>query len=354
MDVYRYATFFLFLWKNSNSIQGSDLASSGLPNGVSLLEGQACGMHDNVLGIENSISSLEECTGLCQDDDDCKYATFYGQNSFPFSETCIMFRSCDDIVDCVDCTTEDSTCKEVSCTTSVGVESRIGDNLVSFIPDLEDENECRTQCRNNSDCLFFTYHDLHDLSFSRACFLLSSLKAPIKTCHNCKTGPKTCDYTCSLLHEDGGSMKSLKLTEPDIVNNVTAVSLGTSCQLSVVIVGGGGHGNNGAAGGSGYVWWNVTSIVGVLNFEATVGNGMEFTTVTVDQQEWLKVAPGRDGLTYDGGDGYSGGGGSGFDGDGRGGYDGSDGGNSYGHDHNGGTGSGIDVRTIPAGVFSLS
>ena len=118
-----------------------------------------------------------------------------------------------------------------------------------------------------------------------------------------------------------------------------------------MIVGGGGHGDNGAAGGSGYVWWNVTSIIGTLNLEATVGDGMEFTTVTVNQKEWIKVAPGGNGNTYNGGAGYSGGGASDFHADARGGSDGGNGGSTNGG--NGGRGSGIDVRTIPSGGFVL-
>ena len=57
-----------------------------------------------------------------------------------------------------------------------------------------------------------------------------------------------------------------------------------------MVVGGGGHGDNGAAGGSGYVWWNLTGITGTVNLEATVGGGMEFTTVQCcnEDQKWTE------------------------------------------------------------------
>ena len=119
--------YYILLWLILYIVSCSDLTGSGLPNGVCLLENQACGMHDNVVSIVNSINSLDQCTELCQDEDSCTFVTFYGENSFPFSQTCIMFSSCDDIVVCDDCTTEDSTCKEVSCTTSESLDSRIGD-----------------------------------------------------------------------------------------------------------------------------------------------------------------------------------------------------------------------------------
>ena len=120
-----------------------------------------------------------------------------------------------------------------------------------------------------------------------------------------------------------------------------------------MVVGGGGHGYNGAAGGSGFIGGNATNITGSILLDAKVGGGMEETIVMVGQDEWIKVAPGGNGLTYNGGKGYSGGGGSGFSGDGRGGTNGGDGfpGSSS---NSGGKGSGINVANIPAGAFTLT
>ena len=349
--------FIIFIWLNLcvRGSKSSHFISSGLPGGVCLLEDQACGMHDNVVAIINNINNLEECTHLCQDEVNCNFVTFYGQTSFPFSDTCIMFSSCDDLVDCVDCISEDSTCKEVSCTASEMLESKIDDNLVSFIPDLPEEKDCRRKCRDNSECLFFTYHDLQDSSFPGACFLLKTLKAPLKSCSHCRTGPKTCEFVCSLLHQDGRILTSLQLTEPASPVNVTAVSLGISCQLSVVAVGGGGQAGNSGGAGSGRVEWNVFDIgenVTMMRFEAVVAGGMESSTVFGAGGNVVGKA-GSDSIGVTGGSGYSGGGASSYSaGVARGGSDGGNGGSL--HRNSGGSGSGINVRTIPAGAFTLT
>ena len=136
---------------------------------------------------------------------------------------------------------------------------------------------------------------------------------------------------------------------------MTAISLGISRQLSVVAVGGGGQAGNSGGAGSGRVEWNVFDIgknVTMMRFEAVVAGGMESSTVFGAGGNVVGKA-GSDSIGVTGGSGYSGGGASSYSaGVARGGSDGGNGGSL--HRNSGGSGSGINVRTIPAGAFTLT
>ena len=117
-------------------------------------------MEDNIIGIVNDISSILECRNLCYDEQSCAFITFYGPDSFPFSNTCVLYSACDSLFSCVDCTTEDRDCLPVEfklC--SSPVESHMGDNLLQFLPNIDDEAECKGECTKQSGCSYYTFHD---------------------------------------------------------------------------------------------------------------------------------------------------------------------------------------------------
>ena len=166
-----------------------------LPDGSCAIEGMACNMQDNIIQIVNDISSITECRILCHDEQSCTYMTFYGPESFPFSDTCVLYSSCEELFSCDDCKTEDSSCLPVEfqlC--SSAVESHMGDNLLRFLPNIEDEAECKGECTAQTGCLYYTYHNLSDPGVPGGCFLLSNLDltVPLQTCQHCMTGPLDC------------------------------------------------------------------------------------------------------------------------------------------------------------------
>ena len=306
-------------------------------------------MHDNTVSIINHISTASACRALCQDESMCTFATFYGADSFPFSETCVLLSSCQGVHDCVDCSTQDTTCDTMSCTSSHPLQSHLGDNLIQFLPDLEDQEDCRAACIAETSCTFFTHYNLSDPALPNSCFLLSSLELPLQPCSSCQTGPRHCGFTCSFLVDEGvAATGGLLLTSS---STVVAVGLG-QCNLTVLAVGGGGHGYNGAAGGSGNVVWRELEVSGSAQLNVTVGGGMETSAVQFKGEEVIQAMPGGNGAMYQGGRGYSGGGGSGWEFDGRGGSVGGDG-SPGSSSSSGGRGSGIKVATIPLSNFEL-
>ena len=78
--------------------------------------------------------------------------------SFPFSETCFLFSTCEEVLDCTDCTTEANSCPEKEKLCSGAVEGTLGQNIVEFIPDVESESGCLEACSAHANCSYYTHH----------------------------------------------------------------------------------------------------------------------------------------------------------------------------------------------------
>ena len=124
-----------------------------LPGGVCSVDDQTCEMHGNVVMIVPNIDTMVECRLICQDEAACRYFTHFGTDSYPFFETCILYSSCSDMQDCVDCTTEDGVCMPCSS----AVENQLSDNLVHYLPDMEQESDCRSAFTPEIGCSYYTY-----------------------------------------------------------------------------------------------------------------------------------------------------------------------------------------------------
>ena len=152
-------------------------------------------MQDNIISINTGVSTLVYCRQLCHDEPACAFLTYYGPDSFPFSDNCILYSSCEGLYPCENCFTEESSCLPVDfqvCSSSL--ESHLGDNMLQFITNVEDEANCKSKCSGVDDCTFYTYHNLSDPGIPGGCFLLSNLDlgVPLKSCPHCKTGPLDC------------------------------------------------------------------------------------------------------------------------------------------------------------------
>merc|ERR1719322_205687 len=69
-----------------------------------LTNNTACSDGEYIQAIADVIS-IEECQQLCLDDFECQTITYYGSNSFPYSEICFMFRECPNLRPCESCVT---------------------------------------------------------------------------------------------------------------------------------------------------------------------------------------------------------------------------------------------------------
>ena len=67
-----------------------------LLEGSYYMEGEDCKVDgDNIISIPHNIPTLEQCRQLCYDEELCLFFSYFGDGSFPFTETCMMFSTCD-------------------------------------------------------------------------------------------------------------------------------------------------------------------------------------------------------------------------------------------------------------------
>jgi len=311
-----------------------------------------CSMHENTLSTLPGVASIEDCRGACNDQPECAFLTYFAADSFPFSETCFLFSACDEVLDCMACTTEVNSCPEEEEGLCSGpVEGILGDNIVEFLPDVESEAACLDACSANSNCSFYTHHSECDLSYPGACILLSHLEGSLLPCEHCRTGAKACSDACYFIGEGGEPVPSMVLTNTSTTTTINTVALGI-CQMNILVVGGGGAGNNGG-GGSGELTWARWNVSGSSIVIARVGQHGQPTRVELQVPPSMaslviaQAGPGGDGVGGFGGSGYSGGGGGDSDYGGDGGTNGRNGYGGFGSDSAGGGGSGVDVDQAP-------
>lgn len=67
-----------------------------LPNGACSSQDAACEIRDdNLVGAVGDVSDPDDCRSACQDNStSCKYFTYFGPQSFPFTNSCLFFSSC--------------------------------------------------------------------------------------------------------------------------------------------------------------------------------------------------------------------------------------------------------------------
>ena len=154
-----------------------------------LMENIACEAHSNNV-IEVGDSDLATCRQMCSYREGCEYLTFYGSNSFPLHDYCMLFSSCDSQHQCNYCQTEAEICFE---TCSHALEGNMGgENLLDVTFDVEEEISCKLYCSLNPQCTVYTHYNAEHSSFPNYCFLMTALQEPFSSCDNCKTGTPRC------------------------------------------------------------------------------------------------------------------------------------------------------------------
>ena len=154
-----------------------------------MMENQACEAHtDNVVGTGDT--DLATCRALCSYRDDCNFITFFGSESFPLHDYCMLFSSCDSQHECDHCRTEAEVCFE---TCSENIEGTMGgENILEVSFDVEEEISCKLLCSLNPSCVVYTHYNTSHPTFMNSCFMMRDLNGPFKSCESCKTGCLDC------------------------------------------------------------------------------------------------------------------------------------------------------------------
>ena len=327
------------------------LAGPALPSQTCSVA-QACQPHqDNVIESVAGVETVSECKQLCNDVSYCNMISHFGPDGFPFSNYCMLLRSCPNLHDCRDCWSEDKSCFS-SC--DVHFDSQVEDNVLDVLLDVADEPSCLQSCQLNSSCTHFTFYTGSNPDNPNLCLLLSGLQGALQPCDHCRTGITLCGSPyCSLAvgsnktHVSHGKITEIGLTD------VAVIAVG-ECEMSAVVVGAGGLASyDGGAGGSGYVEAVTLAVISPSHLLARLGNTTEQSALeTLPGETILKAASGENGGTR-GGSGYSGGGGRGNS-NGDGGNGGQDGGDGQDGSAGGGTGSGFNLASIRLQSFSIT
>ena len=108
------------------------------------LDQQECEIHpDNLITTVTDVLTMNQCLALCQDEFTCVAFTHFGSESYPFSDTCMLFSSCSERRPCQGCTTGSS---QSECLCSIQFSSKIDSgNLVGVISAV-DEHDCKRKC----------------------------------------------------------------------------------------------------------------------------------------------------------------------------------------------------------------
>lgn len=328
-------------------------------------EGKTCAVNDdNLIDSNGEVFSIDECRLACIDVENCQYITYFGPGSFPFSNYCMLFASCDGTHDCEDCQTETKVCFE---TCSGALEGQLSDNVVEIMPNVKDEPNCKAICNSVQECKYYTYFSKLHQTFPLLCVLLSELQAPFSPCkEECSSGFGDCQNKFCKFQDINKLNENdhLELLDHAMLENNTSigvVSFGElECEITMVAVGGGGSGYHNQGGGGGGGSGRIKSLVQQVTntdqlYFINIGAPGESSSVQLEDELLLSASSGGNARHSDGGSGHSGGGGGGSSSPERCGHGGEDGSNgkdgSLGH---GGQGSGVSIASYSMKFFELT
>merc|ERR1711971_166112 len=168
-------------------------------------------MADNLIHTFMGIPTVDECRELCEAEMGCLAFTYYGNDSHPIHDACLLFCSCSETRPWPNCTTGSSQCQSLTfhpC--SIQYYGDINqDNFVNLLGSVPDEPSCKDECFTNNDCQLYTYYDSQDNFQPNSCFLLTSsgLQEAVFPCEHCSTGPAQCrvNHTCQAVTNGSGA-----------------------------------------------------------------------------------------------------------------------------------------------------
>ena len=113
----------------------------------------ACIAKDNLIKAISDTVDLDQCKKHCLEFDECKFISFFGPNSFPLSNHCMLLKNCKKRHSCDDCHSINRNCFN-SCTNSIN--GRMANNTLEIIAEVQDETLCSASCQKNVNCKFYT------------------------------------------------------------------------------------------------------------------------------------------------------------------------------------------------------
>ena len=212
------------------------------------------------------------------DQQECEFITFFNASANPFSNFCLMFKTCDNTIGCENCVTQNLDCYRTCGYNFVG---HMDENIIDVIANTKSEFDCKKFCLETNNCSFYTYYSEEDNHYHEFCILLTEILPPFEPSDSVSSGITDCfnsSAECFFI-VNGDHVESVMVTEEEIEVSVNPFA---SCEITILAVGGGG-GGGGQGGGSGYLQYQkkkINPFSGFTSLNAKAGSYGEASSVT--------------------------------------------------------------------------
>ena len=72
-----------------------------LPTNTCVAYEKSCTLeHNNLIGFHTDISHIDECELLCAGEFECKFASYFGPDSYPVTNSCALLKFCSTLDNC--------------------------------------------------------------------------------------------------------------------------------------------------------------------------------------------------------------------------------------------------------------
>ena len=119
---------------------------------------------NNLIGFHTNISHIDECELLCAEEFECKFASYFGPDSYPVANSCALLKFCSTLDNCKNCYTHEKDCYNVCDAPIEGYLS--ANNILDVQPGIPKE-DCKYLCDNSESCMVYTYFGETSTIFSK-------------------------------------------------------------------------------------------------------------------------------------------------------------------------------------------
>ena len=120
---------------------------------------------NNLIRFYTNISHIDECDLLCAGEFECKVSSYFGPDSYPATNSCVLLKFCSNLDDCNNCYTHEKDCYN-NC--DALIEGNLSENnILDEQPEIADTITCKELCDFSKSCMVYTYYGETSTIFSK-------------------------------------------------------------------------------------------------------------------------------------------------------------------------------------------
>ena len=137
-----------------------------LPTNTCVAYEKSCTIEtSNLVGFYTNIRHVDECELLCAKEFQCKFASYFGPDSYPATNSCVLLKFCPNLDDCNNCYTHEKDCYN-NCDAPIQGDLS-GNNILDVRPGITDTITCKELCDFSESCMVYTYFGETSTIFSK-------------------------------------------------------------------------------------------------------------------------------------------------------------------------------------------